>query len=352
MLDDLNKISDIDKSNMLDTIAQFPDMIKEAVKIIDSSNMESILKIDNVIVTGMGASAISGDIVNSLFRSRIDVPIYVNREYDLPKWAKKDTLTIFLSYSGNTEETIHSFKEAFQKKCKIICVSSGGKLQEMSEARGVTHIKIPSGYQPRAATAFLLFPLILILKKAGLLKNNIESDIKETIEITQEFINENIKSVKEENNLSKQTARKIFNTIPQIYGWGIYNPIVTRWRQQLNENGKVIAREDVVSECNHNDVVGWSANPEISKKFSCIIFRDKPDESIYMSTRLDFMNDLFKDNVANIIRIHPKGKSKLAKMMHTMLIGDFTSCYLAILRNIDPTPVDAIMELKGRLSRL
>ena len=352
MLDDLEKISEIDRSNMLDTLNQFPDQIKEAIEIAKNAKMDHFIKIDDVLITGMGGSGISGDIVVRLFRDKIDVPIVVNKEYDLPKWARKDTLAIFFSYSGNTEETLSAFKIASQKKCKLVSISSGGKLQELSEKRGVTHIKIPSGFQPRAAVAYSLFTLIVILKRTGLLKNTIESDIEETIAITQDVIDNNKKSVVEESNLSKQMARKILNTIPQIYGWGFYYPIATRWRQQLNENSKVIAREDVVSESNHNDIVGWSSNPDASKFFSCILFRDKDNESLNMSTRLNFMISLFEDSVANIIEIHPKGKSRLAKIMYIMCLGDFLSCYLAILRNIDPTSVDIITELKQRLAEI
>ena len=352
MLDDLELFSEVDKSNMLDDLVQYPEQIKNALEIAENAEMERFLKIDNVIITGMGGSAISGDILCSLFRDKIEFPIVVNREYGLPKWAKKDTLTIFVSYSGNTEETLSSFKVASQKKCKILCISSGGKLQEMCERRGVTHILIPSGFQPRAATMFILFPLIVLIKRVGLLKNDIQSDIEETIAVAQDFVESNKKSVTQDSNLSKQLAEKIYGTIPQIYGWGVYAPIATRWRQQFNENSKLIARADVVSECNHNDIVGWSADPEVSKKFSCILFRDRAEESLYMSARLDFMKTLFDDTVANVVEIHAKGKSRLAKMMYMMYLGDFSSCYLAVLRKIDPSPVDIIMELKKHLAEL
>jgi len=352
MLDNLDVISEIDISNMLDDLVKYPDHIKSALEIAEKANIPRILKIDNVIITGMGASAISGDIVRSLFRDKIDVPIVINRDYDLPKWAKKDTLTIFVSYSGNTEETLSSFKIASQKKCKVICISSGGKLQEMCEKRGIIHIKIPSGFQPRAATMFILFPIIVILKRLGLIKNDIKSDIDETIQIAQDFVDNNKKSVSKDSNLSKQLAEKIYGTIPQIYGWGIYPSIATRWRHQFNENSKIVARADVVSECNHNDIVGWSSNPEATKNFSCILFRDRDDESLYIQTRLDFMKKLFNDTTANVIEVNVKGKSKLAKMMYLMYLGDFSSCYLAILRKIDPSPVDVIMELKKRLAEL
>jgi len=347
---DIEKITMVDKAHMLDGLARFPEQIKEALTIAEAVQRFNFLKIDNVVVAGMGGSAISGDIMLSLFRDKLDVPLVVNREYDLPKWVNKDTLVICISYSGNTDETLSSFKIASQKKCKILCISTGGKLQDLAEKRGIPFIKIPAGIQPRAATAYLLFPSIIFLKKIGLLKTAIETDIEETITVTTDFVTLNKKEVPEENNLAKQLAKKIFNTIPQIYGWGVYTPIAIRWRHQLNENSKIIARSDIVPECNHNDIVGWSGNPDISKQFSCILFRDKDEETIDMTTRLNFMRDLFHNNAGNVIEVSPKGKSQLAKMMYLMCLGDFTSCYLAVLRGINPSPVDIITELKKRLA--
>lgn len=350
MVNENEKITLVDKANMLDGLARFPEQIKESLMIAETTERFNFLKIDNIIIAGMGASAISGDIMTSLLRDKLDVPLLVNREYDLPKWVNKDTLVICISYSGNTDETLSSFKLAYQKKCKIICISTGGKLQELAEKRQVPFVKIPAGIQPRAATAYLLFPSLIFLKKLGLLKSTIDADIEETIAVTKDFVTMNNKDVPEQNNPAKQIAKAIFSSIPQIYGWGIYTPIAIRWRHQLNENSKVIARTDIVPECNHNDIVGWSANPEVSKQFSCVLIRDKDEESIDITTRLNFMRDLFHNTAGVVLEVQPKGKSQLAKMMYLMCLGDFTSCYLAVLRGVDPSPVDIITELKKRLA--
>ena len=141
---------------MCSLVAGFPEQIKEAKDIVNSTQLSSIFKIDNIVISGMGASSISGDIVQSLFRDRLDIPIFVNRQYDLPKWVNKNTLVISQSYSGNTEETLSTFKHAYQKRSKIIGISSGGKLQEYCEKREIPHIKIPTGFSPRAATGYVL----------------------------------------------------------------------------------------------------------------------------------------------------------------------------------------------------
>ena len=352
MLDDMETISKIDKSGMLDTIEKFPEQIKETIDIVNSSNIPGIYKIDHVVISGMGGSAISGDIVQSLFRDKLDVPIFVNREYDLPKWTNRNTLVLSQSYSGDTEETLSTFKHAYQKRSNIIGISSGGKLQEMCNSREVPHIKIPSNIQPRAAIAYILFSSILSLRKTGLLKNDLDSEIQEALEITNDLRNKIKKSMPEQDNIAKQMAKKIFNTFPNIYGWGIYSPIARRWHNQFNENSKILARHDEVPECNHNDIIGWSMDPEISKKSTCILFRDSEYESIYMSTRLNFMKKLFDDVAANTIEIFSEGKKRLAKTMYAMYLGDYVSIYLAILRNIDPSPVEAVDLLKNDLAKI
>ena len=119
MLDDLKLISEIDKSNMINAVAAFPEQIKETKNIVNSVLFDGFLKINNIVISGMGASAISGDIVQNLLKDRIDVPVFVNRQYDLPKWVDKNTLLISQSYSGDTEETLSTFKSGSQKRCKI-----------------------------------------------------------------------------------------------------------------------------------------------------------------------------------------------------------------------------------------
>lgn len=352
MLDDLKQIKEIDKSNMFKDLERFPEQIEESEEIVNSTNLPSLFKIDNIIISGMGGSAISGDILQELFRDRIDIPIYVNRQYDLPKWANKNTLVISQSYSGNTEETLSAFKHACQKHCKIIAISSGGKLEEFCEKREIPFIKIPSGIQPRAATGYILFSAIYALRKTGAVSHDISSEIQETIEVLKEFRKTNKLDVKESENLSKQLSKKILNKIPQVYGFTFYTPIAKRWCTQFNENSKIICRFDEVSESNHNDIVAWSMNPDVTKKFTCILLRDHETESIYISTRLNFMKKLFGDVAADVIEVSVKGKKRLAKMMYAMYLGDYISCYIAVLRKIDPSPVEAIAELKNELAKI
>jgi len=351
-LDDIKTITEIDKSNMLGGVESFSKQIIESKKIVESSNLEKFYKIDNIIISGMGASSISGDIVQSLFRDRLEIPIFVTRQYDLPKWANKNTLVLSQSYSGNTEETLSTFKHASQKRCKIIGISSNGKLKDLCNNHSIPFIEIPQGFPPRAATGYTLFSSIYALQKVGILKIDMHSEIEESVEISKKLKEDLNKEIHTEDNDAKKIAKKLLNTIPQVYGFSFYTPIAKRWCTQFNENSKLICRYDEVSESNHNDIIGWSMNPEATKNFTCILFRDDENESIYMKKRLDFMKKLYSDVSSKVIEIKPQGKKRLAKMMSVMYLGDFISCYLAILRDIDPTPVTAITELKNELAKL
>lgn len=352
ILEEVNQIDGIDKDHMIDRVYSFPEQIEEAIHIIEQADLPKLYNIQHIIFTGMGGSAISGDIIQAYLRERLSIPITVNRSYDLPKWANKHTLVISQSYSGNTEETLSAFKQAHQKSCQIIAISSGGKLKEYCERRNTPFIEIPSGYAPRAATGYLLICGLLSLRSIGIMQNQIDTDITETIHHLKEIRVKLFKDVTSSENCAKDIAEQIGEHITQIYGWGPYEPIAKRWGTQLNENSKLLARYDVVSESNHNDIVGWAGHPSATKHFICVLFRDAKLETVQMKTRLDFMRNLLKEVSAGVIEIDTHEKNLFAKMMYFMYLGDFVSCYAAVNRHVDPTPVAIITQLKEELEKL
>ena len=352
ILDDEQHRLTIDTKNMFDTISQFPEHIIKTKEIIDSCEIPKMYNIQQVIVSGLGGSAISGDILQSYTEDKGFLPLFVQRTYHLPKWINKHTLVFSQSYSGNTEETLFAFKQAYEKKCTQISITSNGKLLEYSTNRHIPCIILPDGYEPRCAIAFLFFSSLFALQKMGLFTNSIDKEIQETIDVTRRLIEQISPSIPVEQNMAKQISQILHHTIPQIYGWEIYTPLARRWATQFNENSKVISRHDTVPETNHNDIVGWSEDLKVASQFSVILFRDSSLESLQMKTRLDFMKTFYQQVAANLIEIPVHGKSPLAKMMYLLVLGDYVSCYLALLQNKDPTPVSIINQLKDTLQRL
>ena len=346
MLDDLKKIQDIDKSNMFGIVSRLPENIEETIEISIPRVPDFVPK--NIIITGMGGSAISGDIVLSWLFDKINVPIIVNRGYELPKFANSNTLVIPISYSGNTEETLSCFNDALNKKCKILAITSNGKLKNLCIEKEIHHIIVPSGIATRAALPYLLFTLITVLQKLNLI--SAKEEIIDTISTLKDLRTKIIPEVKIKNNIPKKIAISIKDTYPVIYGHSYYSPIAKRWRTQLNENAKVLASDYEFVETNHNDIVGWNPG-SIVNDFSVIFLRDN-DERIEIKKRIDLVETLvFEKNAINIFEVFGYGNSKLAKMMTLLYLGDFVSLYLAVLNNVDPTPVKIIEELKKELVR-
>lgn len=352
ILDDLTTLKSIDKSDMNKSLFHFPEYITNAQYLVDETEIPKLYNIQQIIISGMGGSAISGDILRDYTEEKGFIPMIVYRSYQLPKWANKHTLVISQSYSGNTEETLSAFKHAFEKKCPIISLTSGGRLQEYSSKRSIPCIIIPDGFQPRCALAYLFFGGLFSLQKMGLFTNAIEKEIQETIELTTHLIDSIHPSVQFDQNIAKQIAKRIDSTIPYIYGWDIYQSVVRRWATQINENSKMIAGFQSVPESNHNDIVGWSEHTEKTNLFSVLIIRDYHRETIRMKTRLDFMTTFYHQVAADVIEIPVQGKSNLAKMMYLLILGDYVSYYLAILRKRDPTPVSIINQLKQTLQKI
>jgi len=351
-LDDMKFISSLDKSNMFAQIASFPTQITDAMQLINDTSLLKIYNIHQIIITGMGGSAISGDILEKYLLHKLNIPIHVNRTYDLPKWATKKTLVIAQSYSGNTGETLAALKNANEKKCSIIGISSGGLLKEYCQKHSLPYIQIPEGYQPRSALGFLFFSSILALHKTGLLSTVIQPEIDESISVTKELIEQVNPNIAFDNNAAKQIANQIDHTMPIIYAWNYYAPIAKRWATQFNENSKVISKYGCIPEKIHNEIVGWAEHTEYAKYFSGILLRDKKIETLQIKTTFDFVYKLFDQTLGKVVEINVMGKSPLAKLMYLLVLGDYISCYYALLRNKDPTPISIINQCKDELSKL
>ncbi|OYT59733.1 bifunctional phosphoglucose/phosphomannose isomerase [Thermoplasmatales archaeon ex4484_30] len=319
-----------DKNGMLLSAEKFPEQVKEALEIVEKINF-SFECVEHVIVAGMGGSAISGEILSHFSK----LPFIVVRDYFLPSFANEKTLFIAISYSGNTAETLSCYKEAKKRKCKILSISSGGKLGKERNC-----ILIPSGMQPRVAIAYLLFPLAVILERNDIIEEQNYDEVVETVI----KLRERLCSSKNDGNIAKHIAYEI-EGYPLIYGYGIGASIAKRWRQQLNENAKMPAFNFALPECNHNEIEAWEGGVN---NFTCIFLRGIENDDI--KKRFDFMKKIYGEKV-KVIEAYAEGRSHFAKAISLLYLGDFVSIYKAILNKVNPTPVGLIMKLKEELSQ-
>ena len=350
ILDDPVKLKGIDKSGMLSKAYSLPDMLEEGWKLAQGSALKDLEGFENIIISGMGGSAMGGDILRSAFGEGLKIPVFVNRSYDVPGFLSDKTLFIAVSYSGNTEETLSAFNKAVNMKCKLASISSGGKLEALSKDLGIPHLKVPSGFPPRAALGYILPSLLYVLAMTKLV-DGIEESLLESVKLLRILrdkysINEAAKS-----NEVKQMARRILGKVPLIMSCvETTSSAGFRWKTQLSENGKVTSLHIDFPELNHNDLVNISFLKSGKHVFYAIILRDKFD-SERMKKRIEITKSLVSGNLGGFNEVWTQGNSKLARILSLIMYGDFLSVYLAVLQDIDPTPVSVIEQLKKELSR-
>jgi glucose/mannose-6-phosphate isomerase len=346
VLEDVSEIRRIDKSGMLQFSVEAPKHYRDAARLADKINA-SYPKPDNVIVAGMGGSGIGGELLKDYTRNQTPIPIEVNKDYTLPAYADNGSLVIVVSYSGDTEESLSSFLDALKKKCMVYCITSGGSLLEHAEKLNVPSLRVPAGMPPRAALPYLLVPQLMLLERLGL-ASGVSENLSEATRVLEKVSRENMPEKPTSVNPSKSLASGTGGTVPIIYGFGIYRGVAQRWKTQFNENAKVPAKWEVFSELDHNEVVGWQEAGALAKSFSTIFLRDQ-NEPAEIRSRIE-TTKMLMPRASKQFEVWSQGTGTLARMLSAILVGDFTSVYLAVLRGVDPTPVQTIVTLKKKLA--
>lgn len=347
---DSQLLKSVDKENMFDVLKNFHNQIKDAVQIAEKIDVTSIdtSGIKNIVVNGLGGSAIGGDFARSYTNYEIAVPILINRNYSLPSFVNPNTLSIISSYSGNTEETNSAYSEAIKRNSKIICISSGGSVEKTAIANNHLLVKIPGGLQPRCALGYSFFTLIILLSKLGFIKNlspDIDAVISKIEKKSMLYSDYN-----SDENPAIKLANKLKGKLPIVYSSvDILDVVNLRWRGQLSENAKILAYGNFYPEMNHNELVGWKLNEDILKKIVVIMLEDGEDNE-RIKLRMEITSGIMKKYANDVIKLKGEGKNKLERIFDLVYLGDWVSYYLAIMNKINPTPVEAIDFLKNKLT--
>ncbi len=343
--------SQIDPQDMFKGIYRFADQIQEALEIGAQINLQyDYSACENIVVAGMGGSAISGDVVETIAHQELKIPFYVNRNYKLPNWVDGKTLVICSSYSGNTEESLSAYEDALKKGAMICCISTGGQLSEKIQAKGFDLITIPGGLQPRAALAYSFVPILYLLRKIGLISNSLIDDLSNSITSLEQ--KRETYSVGDASNPIFKMAKNIYGMIPIIYGTTDTTGVVAlRWKSQLCENSKMLAYHNEIPEMNHNEIVGWGNNPDLLSELSVIWLRDKNDNE-QVRKRQDITITLLNDIDIMQHEVNAEGANNIDRLLNLINYGDWLSYWCAILHNTDPSPVEKINKLKKALKEI
>jgi glucose/mannose-6-phosphate isomerase len=294
-----------------------------------------------VLICGMGASAIGGEILaNSLYySSRISVE--TARTMALPSWIDDDTLVVACSYSGNTFETVSIYEMAVAAGLDTVAVTAGGRLGELAAADGSPLMRIGGDpIQPRSALGWFIGMLTAIIGDAG------GPDQRDYVRSILPDLRRYDEGFAREGSLPRRIAEELDGRTPIIYGVPNMAAAAMRWKTQINENSKLLAFNGVMPEFNHNEIIGWCRDPGRSR-FLPIILNERSDAEI--AKTLNAALKALEDSGVSPIVVETEGGTLLERTIHALMMGDRTSLYLAEALDTDPLNVDPIVSVKRHL---
>lgn len=344
MLDDAQFVHNLDHSNALGVIAGQPQQLKQSFN-VGVRTPES--EVRNVVVAGMGGSALGTEFLRSWLGDKLPVPVVIVRDYSLPGFVNENTLLFASSYSGNTEETLSALAAAENANAQIVVISSGGKLEELAGAGGHTYVKVPGGFQPRLAILYSARIVAQTLIDLGMLDGGVIAELEEAADWVTSELGQWAVNSPTDQNLAKQIADEVVGHPVVIYGGPMLAMCAMKWKIDLNENAKNAAFYYHLPEFSHNEFNGWLFPNE--KDLKVIELQSNLDHP-QINKRFEVTNRLLSGKLPKPIIVQAQGETKLKQMLWTLILGDFVSAYVAFLNGIDPTPVDLIEKLKKELA--
>lgn len=326
---------------MKDLIEKFPEQLRKAAEIASTAIFTPSKKeIKNVLIAGLGGSGIGGTIASEITILESLVPITVTKGYFMPNYVNENTLVIISSYSGNTEETIQVMNLAFERNAHLIAVTSGGIIAERAQQKKFDSIILPGGMPPRACLGYSIVQVLNILFQLKLTKTNPLPQILSAANLL------------EKENATIHQQAKLISTFfhrktPVLYSTTFHEGLAIRWRQQINENSKMLCWHHVIPEMNHNELVGWrNKNENLAVLY--LLFNDEYHRNL---KRIEMNKEVIQQYTSNIHTVTAKGTNEIEQTFYLNAIGDWVSYYLSIENGVEAAEINVINDLKNQLSK-
>ncbi|MCW2960546.1 MAG: bifunctional phosphoglucose/phosphomannose isomerase [Thermoleophilia bacterium] len=296
-----------------------------------------------LVVCGMGGSGVGSDLLPAA--ADVAAPIVAVKGYDLPGWVSDEDRVICVSYSGLTAETLSCFRQAIQKSIVHAVITTGGELAELARAEGVPVVELPGGMQPRAAVGVIFAALTGVAETLNVVADA-DHVVRDAIAGATLVVEENTAG---DEPAALGFARQLHDHVVVIYGSGQTEAIAHRWKAQVNENGKVPCFANAYPELDHNEIVGWEYARATGAKWALVeLLPFAASDAI--RARFDITRRLISDVVGTDLRFEPSSTTRAGAAFEQLVWGDYVSVYLALVRGIDPSPVERIQSLKGELA--
>jgi glucose/mannose-6-phosphate isomerase len=347
-LDDPDALRAGDPGGMLALVAALGTQLGEAFDVgRRASGLPAADGLRSIAVCGMGGSGIVGDVVRAGWAARLPVPVVSVKGYQLPAFCGPDTLVFAVSYSGGTEETLAAYAQAVGAGCRVVAISSGGQLADLARTDGVPHVTVPGHVPaPRAALGYLIGACAGILDAAGLIAEA-GSELGAAAGVLERLSAELGPDRSVEGNRAKSLAAWLQGRAPVVWGSeGLAEAAALRWKTQFNENAKRPAFHAVLPELDHNEIEGWTEGE--GSRFALVVLRHSLEHP-RIDLRVRATRDAIAGSGLESREVSVAGESPMEILLPLVMLGDFTSTYLAILHGVDPMPVRVLTRLKQRL---
>jgi len=347
-LNDIEHFRQLDPEDMIGHINGLPDQLWQAWELGQGFDLPQWTGLSQVVVAGMGGSAIGADLLAAYAASQCHVPLWVHRDYDLPAWAQDEsTLVICSSHSGNTEEVLSAFERAQENGCRILAITANGELVRRAQAHGFPLWQYHFEGQPRAAVGYSFGLLLAVFTHLGLILDPSEElqGAVASMEAQAESLQPEIPVA---SNPAKRMAGQLMDRWVTIYGAGLLAPVARRWKTQINEVAKAQASFELLPEADHNTLQGV-LSPKGQFGATMNVFLRASANHPRNQLREDFTRQAIMLEGQNTDSVKAQGDSPLAQMWTLLHYGDYTAYYLAMAYGVDPTPVPMLQELKGKM---
>lgn len=333
-----------DKSNQFNVLKESYKQIEYAWNNKFDVASIDISKIKNIILTGLGGSAIGGELLQNYLKKELNYPYAVNRNYELPNYADDNTLVIASSYSGNTEETISALNHAIKKKCQVVCITTGGRVEEIAKQNKFPAAMLQKGFQPRYALWVNFFTLLNLFNSLKLIP-----DQTKTVEKTIELLKSKGEEYSKEQNEALALAEKMVGYVPLIYSVSDYTSAVgTRLKGQFNENSKQHSFFNNYPELDHNEIMGWEGYKPNQMNLVLLNILDN-DYNEKVKKRFEITSEIIRKSGAEVINLKSNQNDMKLRLADLIYLGDWITYYYAVIRSFDPTTIDNINYLKEHL---
>ncbi len=346
-----------DAADMLGAVAtlptQLPDGLARAERVREQ--IEAAWPSDKgatpraLVVCGMGGSGVGADLLPAA--ADVAAPVVAVKGYDLPGWVSDEDRVVCVSYSGATSETLACFDQAVDRSVVAAVITTGGELAERARAADVPVVELPSGMQPRAAVGVIFGALAGVADALGVVDDAREI-VEDAVTGVSLVVDEHQGTGPEhdaEHPPALEFARQLHDRVIVVSGAAHTEAVAHRWKAQVNENSKVPCFANAYPELCHNELVGWEFARSTGASWALVELLPF-EASDAIRARFDITRRLVSESLDIELRFEPRATTRAGATFEQLVWGDYVSVYLALLRGIDPTPVDRIHALKGELA--